>query len=43
MQAAEAIKNKVKALMVNLSADRIMELSTDKLRDVGLSRPKYLI
>ena len=40
VQAAEAIKNKVKALMVDLSADRIMELSTDKLRDVGLSRPK---
>ena len=40
VQAAEAIKNKVKALMINLSADRIIELSTDKLRDAGLSRPK---
>ncbi len=40
VQAAKAIKNKVKTLMIDLTPDRMIELSTDELREAGLSRPK---
>ncbi|MBA4730022.1 MAG: DNA-3-methyladenine glycosylase family protein [Gammaproteobacteria bacterium] len=40
VQAANSIKNKVKTLMHDVSADRFLELSIKHLRGAGLSGPK---